>query len=160
MWNDKRTYKQWPLSMNLGGQFIWISLVECFDHVRCIHKVFRWFPTHCIWGVVKSFQFDEVEQPWSLVIVIHPTVKYLIDLPFIGVIQLDWWQWIYGSVGDLTRASGFQQWHMEDGMDAQQSQGQTKSECMQWHFLHYWKGPKEAMVELLWRVSGSNVPWV
>src|SRR5882724_1753330 len=27
------------------------------------------------------------------------------NIPFVGVLQLDQWQWVYGSVGDLTRAS-------------------------------------------------------
>jgi len=61
---------------------------------------------------------------------VNPAVKNLMDFPLVGVGQLDWWQGVYGSVGDLTRASGLQQQHMEDRVNSGQSEGQTKSECM------------------------------
>ena len=107
--------------MSLGGWLIWISLVECLDHIRCIHKVFGWFPTQCVRGVVKPFPFNKVEQSQSLVIAINPAVKDPMDFPLIGVIQLDQWWWVYCSVGYLTRASGFQQQPMEDRVNVGQS---------------------------------------
>ena len=36
------------------------------------------------------------------------TCCHPIDLPLIRVIQLNWWQWVDHSVGDITSASGFQ----------------------------------------------------
>jgi len=61
--NIRKCIKQCPLPMNLGGRLIWISLVECLDHIWCINEVFGWFPTCGIRGVVKPSPFDEVEQP-------------------------------------------------------------------------------------------------
>ena len=71
--------------MNLGGQLIWISLVECLDYIRCIHKVFGWFPT-CGIRCVKPLPFDKVEQPQSPAMAINPAVKDLMDFPLIRVI--------------------------------------------------------------------------
>ena len=48
--------------MNLGGRLIWISLMECMDHVRCVGKVFGQFPVHGVEGVVKPSPLDEVKQ--------------------------------------------------------------------------------------------------
>jgi len=95
--------------MNLGGQLIWISLVECLDYIGCIRKVFRWFPTCCIGGVVKSFPLNQVKEPQSLAMMVNSAVKDPRDFPLIGVIQFNQWQWVYSSVGDITRASGLQQ---------------------------------------------------
>src|SRR5882724_10613092 len=36
---------------------------------------------------------------------INPAVQDPMDFPLVRVIQLDWWWWVYGSVGILTRAS-------------------------------------------------------
>ena len=41
--NVRKHIEQGPLSMNLGGWLIWVSLMECLDHIGCIHKVFGWF---------------------------------------------------------------------------------------------------------------------
>src|SRR5882724_7450929 len=61
--NDiRKNIKQGPLLLNSGSWLIWVSLMECLDHIGCIRKVFWWFPTHCIWGVVKSFPLDKVQQ--------------------------------------------------------------------------------------------------
>ena len=95
--------------MNLGGQLSWVSLVERMDHVGCIHKVFGWFPTRGIRGVVESFPFDQIEQSLPLVTTINPAVQDLIDFPLVRVLQLNWWWWVHDSVGDLTRTSGLQQ---------------------------------------------------
>jgi len=32
------------------------------DHIGFIFKVFRWFPTHCVRGIVKSFPLNKVQQ--------------------------------------------------------------------------------------------------
>ena len=92
--------------MNLGGCLIWISLMECLDYIGCIHKIFRQFPTHGIGGIVKPFPLNKVKESQSLVTVINPAVKDPMDFPLIGVVQLDQWWWVYGSFGNLTRASG------------------------------------------------------
>src|SRR5882724_4060657 len=104
--NIGRSIKQCPLFMNLGGWIMWISLVECSDHIRCILQVFRWLPTCCIGGVVKSFPLDQVKQARSFVPMIDPTVQDPMDFPFVGVVQLDWWWGCCGPVGDLTTTSG------------------------------------------------------
>ena len=83
--------------------------------------MFRWFPAHCVWGIVKPFPFDKVEEPQSLAMAINPAVEDPMDFPLIRVIQLDRWQGVYGSIGNLTRASGLQQQHMEDGVNVGQS---------------------------------------
>ena len=83
--------------------------MECLDYVRCIRKVFRQFPTRGIGGVVKTLPLDEVKQPGSFVMTVNPTVKNPMDFPLIGVVQLNRWWGVYGSVGDLTRTSGLQQ---------------------------------------------------
>jgi len=44
---------------------------------------------------------------------INPTVQDPMYFPLVGVIQHDRWWWVYGSVGNFTRASGLQQRHME-----------------------------------------------
>ena len=94
---------------NLGGQLVWVILVECLDYIGCIHQVFRGFPTHCIWDIVKPFPFSEIKEPWPLAMTIKSTVEDLMNLPLVRVIQLDQWWWVYGSVGNLTGASGLQQ---------------------------------------------------
>ena len=106
--------------MNLEGRLIWISLVECLDHIWGICQVFRWFPTCCIRSIVKPFPFDKVQKPRPLVMMVNPAVKDPMDFPLIGVVQLDRGWGVYGSVGDLTRASGLQQRHMEDGVNSGQ----------------------------------------
>jgi len=45
--------------MKLGGQLIWMSLVECLEYIGCICEVFRWFTTCCVGGIVKSFPLDQ-----------------------------------------------------------------------------------------------------
>ena len=69
--------------MNLWGWLIWISLMECLDYVRCVHQVFGGFPTHCVWGIVKPFPFDEIKEPWPLATLINPAVQDLMDFPLI-----------------------------------------------------------------------------
>jgi len=71
-------------------------------------------------SVVKPFPLNKVKQSGSLAMTVNSAVKNLMDLPLVRVIQLDWWQGVYGSVGNLTRTSGLQQQHVED-RDAQQS---------------------------------------
>src|SRR5882724_3003490 len=95
--------------MNLGGRLSWVSLVECMDCVGCLHKVFGWFPTRGIRGVVEYFPFDQIEQSSPLVTTIDPAVQDPMDFPLIRVLQLDWRWWVQDSVGDLTRTSGLQQ---------------------------------------------------
>ena len=65
----------------------------------------------------KGVKGHNIKQPSSLAMGIKPAVENLIGFPLVGVVQPDWWWWVYGSVGDLTRASGLQQCHMENWMD-------------------------------------------
>src|SRR5882724_8833144 len=88
-------------------------MMECLDNVGCICEVFRRFPTCGIGGVVESSPLDQVKQSRPLATAINPAVQDPMNFPLIGVVQLDRWWWIYGSVGNLTRASGLQQRHME-----------------------------------------------
>jgi len=60
--NVRKNLAQCPLPMDLGGQLIWIGLMECLDYIRCIHKVFGQFTTHGIQGVVKPFPLNEVRE--------------------------------------------------------------------------------------------------
>jgi len=69
--------------MNLGGQLIWISLVEQMDDIGCVGKMFRWFPTCGIQGIVKPFPLDKAMEPQSLAMVINPAVEDLMDFPLV-----------------------------------------------------------------------------
>jgi len=104
--------------MDSRSWLVWIGLMECLDHIGCVRKVFRWFPTRGIGGVVEAPPLDQVKESRSLATAIDPTVQDPMNLPLVGVPQLDWWWRVYRSVGDLTRASGLQQQHMEHRMDA------------------------------------------
>src|SRR5882724_5446402 len=104
--------------MNLGGWLIWVSLVECLDYIGCIGKVFRWLPTHHIGSVVKSFPLHKIQQARPFVMTIDPAVQDPVDFPLVGVLQLNWWWRFYGPVRNPTRASGLQQRHMEDRVNA------------------------------------------
>jgi len=53
--------KQGPLFMSSRSQLIWVCLMECLYYIGCIHKVFGWFPTCCIRGIVEAFPLDEVQ---------------------------------------------------------------------------------------------------
>ena len=53
--------------------------------------------------------------------VVELAIEDLMDFPLVGVVQLNWGWWVCDSVGDLTSASGLQQQHMEDGVNAGQS---------------------------------------
>ena len=61
--NIRKNIKQGPLLMDSGSRLVWIGMMECLDNVRCVHEVFRWFPTHGIGGVVESFPLHQVKQP-------------------------------------------------------------------------------------------------
>src|SRR5882724_4604891 len=115
--NIRKSIKQGPLLMGSGSWLVWIGLMECLDNVGCVRKVFRQFPTRGIRGVVEAFPLDQVKQSRLLVTAINPAVQDPVNFPLIGVVQLDRWWWVYGSVGDLTRASGLQQRHMEHRMN-------------------------------------------
>ena len=95
--------------MSSGSRLIWVGMMECLDNIGCICEVFRWFPTHGIGGVVKSFPLNQVKQFRPLVMAINLDVQDLMNFPLVGVIQLDQWWWVYGSVVNLTRAGGLQQ---------------------------------------------------
>jgi len=56
--------------------------VEGLDQVWGIGKVFGWFPAGCIWGVIKPFTFNQVEETSALSMAIHPAVQDPIDFPF------------------------------------------------------------------------------
>jgi len=107
--NIRKTIRQGPLFMDSRSWLVWIGLMECLDNIGCVHKVFRRFPTHGIGGVVKAPPLDQVKESRPLAMVIDPTVQDPMNFPLVGVPQLDWWWRVYGSVGDLTRASGLQQ---------------------------------------------------
>jgi len=85
---------------------------------RVSREVFRRFPTRGIGGIVEAPPLDQVKESRPLATAIDPTVQDPMNFPLVGVPQLDWWWRVYGSVGDLTRASGLQQRHMEHRMDA------------------------------------------
>src|SRR5882724_6079475 len=116
--DTRKSIKQGPLLMSSESRLIWVGMMECLDNVGCVCEVFRQFPTCGVGGVVESFPFDQVKQSRPLVTAINPAVQDLMNFPLIRVIQLDWWWWVHGSVGDLTRASGLQQRHMEHRMNA------------------------------------------
>ena len=70
--------------------------------------MFRWFPACGVRGVVKALPFNKVEQSQSFATSVESAVKNPIHFPFVGVFQLNWWQWVNHSVGDLTRAGRLQ----------------------------------------------------
>src|SRR5882724_4943891 len=122
-WFSGRKYiriniRQGPLFMDSGSRLVWIGLMECLDNIGCVRKVFRRFPTRGVGGVVEAFPLDQVKQSRPLATAINTTVQDLVNFPLIGVVQLNRGWWVYGSVGDLTRASGLQQRHMEHRMNA------------------------------------------
>jgi len=60
--NIRKQMNHGPLSMNLGGQLIWISMIECLDYIGCVHNVFGQFPTFGIGGIVKPFPLNKVKE--------------------------------------------------------------------------------------------------
>jgi len=80
--------------------------MEGLDYIGCIRQVFRRFPACCVGSVVKSFPLNQIEEAQSLATTVDPAVQDPMDLPLIGVVQLDWGWGVYGPVGDPTRASG------------------------------------------------------
>ena len=107
--------------------------MKSLDQGRRVGKVFGWFPACCIWGIVKPFPFDQVEEARALAMVIKLAVEDPIDLPLVSISQLDWWWGIDYPVGDVTRTGGLQERYMEDRVDTRQSQGQTKPKSMRQH---------------------------
>ena len=99
--NVRKTYRTVPPPNELGGP----AYLDKPDGMLGLHLVH----SQGVGGVVKPFPFNEVKESGSLATMIKPAVEDLIDFPLIGVIQLDQWWWVYCSVGDLTRGSGFQQ---------------------------------------------------
>jgi len=92
----------------LRGWLSWISLGNAGPR-QGIGKVFVRFPTHCVGVLSNPFQLDKVQSVRPLAMVINPAVQDPMKLPLSGVVQLDQWWWVYGSVGNLARASGLQQ---------------------------------------------------
>src|SRR5882724_5861865 len=85
--------------MNSGSRLIWIGMMECLDHVRCIREVFGWFPTCCVRGIVKPFPLHEIQQTCPLAMPIDPAVKDPMNFPLVGIVQLDQWWWVYDLLG-------------------------------------------------------------
>src|SRR5467141_3923527 len=98
-----------PPSKDLGQWPVGMCLMKSLDHGGRVGKVFGWFPACCIWGIVKPFPLDQVEQARALATVIKLAVEDPIDLPLVGIGQLDWWWWVDYLVGDTTRNSGLQE---------------------------------------------------
>jgi len=65
--------------------------------------------TKCDLALGMDHDINKVKQSQPLAMMVDSAVKNPMDFPLIGVIQLNQWQRVYGSVGDLTRASGLQQ---------------------------------------------------
>ena len=96
------------LPRDLRSGLVWVHLMESLDQVGCIGKMFGWFPTCCVGGVVEALPLDQVEQPPPFAMPMDLAVEDPMDLPLVGVVQLNWWRWVDDSVGGLTRASGLQ----------------------------------------------------
>jgi len=103
--------------MDSRSWLVWIGLMNVWTHwvrSRGVQAV----PNLWHWGCCRTPPLDQVKESRPLATAINPTVQDPMNFPLVGVPQLDWWWRVYGSVGDLTRASGLQQRHMEHSMDA------------------------------------------
>jgi len=60
--------------MNLGGQLIWISLVEFLDHIWCVSMVFRCSQLVAL-GVLLNPSIRQGKAAQSFAMVINPAVE-------------------------------------------------------------------------------------
>src|SRR6266481_5626375 len=144
----------------LRSRLIGLCFMECPDQVWSIAHIRLGFPTGRIGCVVETLPLDQIEKTRAFVAAVNFTIKYLLHLIFVRVVELQRGWRVLDTVGNSTGTSGLKEGDMEDRVYALKRERESQSYCMRGHHLHNWERAEVSVVQFFGRAIGTNVPCI